>query len=44
MAFVVDKLKITEFLQNLKLLTNLRFDMIVVGMKFFQNNFRLIDP
>ena len=43
MAFVVDELKITEFLQNLELLANLSFDVIVVGMQFFQNTLGLID-
>ena len=43
MAFVVDELKITKFLQNLELLANLGFDVIVVGMQFFQNTLGLID-
>lgn len=43
MAFVVDELEITEFLQNLELLANLGFDVIVVRMQFFQNTFGLID-
>lgn len=43
MAFVIDELKITEFLQNLELLANLGFDVIVVGMQFFQNTFSLIN-